>query len=249
METFQYNDESNHHAEIRRERKLLHNMLNDIATTQKKDMKLLWSGHLNHDVLNKQLQNVPTEKKIVEMSKIPRRLREYYGLEHLDKPISPLICEAGDNSLDHFNLRDMGFDIDMTSAEGFEGAKVDNVNTNAEAAPKLNNLQQGKNEEQSIPNDCKEGVGKLDSSDEDRQKSRTIKIDLAQRRFLQVTQLFTEELGQLVVDDPFYEAKKLQVYNSCFEQIIEGFKGFGTLLADVKVQWDQLKRPRARDLM
>ncbi|KAJ3415263.1 hypothetical protein HDV05_005273 [Chytridiales sp. JEL 0842] len=247
-------------------RQFLHNMLDSVSRSQKKDIKVLWSGHLNHDVLNKKLATTTEakEKHRVPMSKIPDRLRDYYGLDAkgkrgevgvrketcLSESLMASNAVARSEGSSHYERNRVPDELpysDPQEDREIEVQQEDDCRQSESCESESSQRLSGSQTQPPIPSFTKvlEEIPPTEThvyDDNKRNESERIIASAAssavEKQFGEFIKSLNRDLVNLQWADETLIGKRLQAYHASFEKVIGAVKDCGDILADIKAEYE-----------
>ncbi|KAI9341883.1 hypothetical protein BDR26DRAFT_1006844 [Obelidium mucronatum] len=263
-----------HGRRVKQEKVFVHDVLERISVNQKKDIDVLWGGHLNHNNVNKILQVSPFQQRKFSPPKKPPQPSPIPG-EYIPKtPERALSASITDHpaptALGHVdvpeNMHDMLREFDSVRLQDHDHEaeeQCDDLDPDHNAAdgrkPPVNTVHEQKKaatasmldkddparRRKYLPayqlNLTKHGQYKaMKTTDHElvqsewTRKQETTKMD----NLKELTKFLETELAALGCSDPGPDMKRLQVYRYVFDRIIEDFRHYGPILAEIKNEYD-----------
>ncbi|ORY30458.1 hypothetical protein BCR33DRAFT_792578 [Rhizoclosmatium globosum] len=255
-----------HGRRVKQETVFVHSVLDRISENQKKDIDVLWSGHLNHNNVNKILFTTPFQQRGFKPPKTPPKPTPIPG-EYIPKSPEPLVDDdlqpsaSLANSLGHIdapeNMHEMMRQFDsvkileqdkqqLQDKEAEDIMKKVNWNSLKKAErrliPSVKMLESGTLPPKTyLLNLTKHGQYKAfrNADHELVQSEWTRKQESSKVENLkELTKFLQTELAALGCTEPGPDMKRLQVYRYVFDRIIADFKHYGPILAEIKSEYD-----------
>ncbi|KAJ3010762.1 UNVERIFIED_CONTAM: Translin-associated factor X-interacting protein 1 [Siphonaria sp. JEL0065] len=269
-----------HGRRVKQEKVFVHDVLERLSQNQKKDIDILWGGHLDHNNVNKILHVTPFQQRKFSPPRPPPKPSPIPG-EYVPKTpdalssaseISGLTARNAVAPLGHVdipaNMHDMLREFDSVKLQDHDndaedgGEEHEMEDDNDGRNPPVNTVHELKK-----PGKTGTALG-LDKDDPARRRKylpayqlhltkqgqykalKNADHELVQSEWTrkqeatkadglkELTKFLHAELEALGCVDPGPDMKRLQVYRYVFDRIIDDFKYYGPILAEIKNEYD-----------
>ncbi|KAJ3108936.1 hypothetical protein HDU97_009669 [Phlyctochytrium planicorne] len=241
----------------------VHTLFDKLSKNQKQDVHNLWSGHLNPNNLNKKISKICEANNIGSSSKsfshehssFRHHITPHTTLEHQEKDDKELSLAHVDVP-DNFNEILEQFDAVCRIKQDQETKAKDNHEDEAHSSETKSTKAKAADSKEILAStklhflpstalhttkaEKYTSVKAVDSSFVDSKwnyrKSRSFEAGKA----AEISEFLKSELQALQSSGNGPGIKRLQVYSACFDKIINEFKTFSPILAEIKAEYDHV---------